>query len=564
MTDFNLRKYSQSISGPLLFIILDGVGLFKGEAEGYPGNALDLARAPVLKGLLKNAPLFTRLKAHGTAVGLPDDGDMGNSEVGHNAMGAGRIFDQGAKLVNRAIKSGKLYQGPVWKKLIGTRQSPGLALEPGKKRTVHLLGLLSDGNVHSHIDHLLEIIDQCAREGVERVRVHTLLDGRDVEKQSAQVYIERLEATLRKIDPTGEKYLIASGGGRMKITMDRYEADWEMVRRGWETHVAGRGRTFPSAGDALRALRAENPEVIDQYLPPFVIADGEGRPRGPIREDDIVIFFNFRGDRAIEISRAFTEENFSPFRREPDIHVHYAGMMEYDGDLKIPPDYLVQPPAIDRTVSEYLVHNGVAQFAISETQKYGHVTYFWNGNNSEKFDPELETWQEIPSHHVPFNQVPQMKAPEITDALLEALDLGKYRFLRVNFANGDMVGHTGDLQAAVRAVEAVDECLGRLLAIAEQKNVTLLITADHGNCDQMYEVDKKGEIKKSPSGELMAKTSHTLSPTPFILWGKDVSGYRLNPRAGEPGLGNLAATVLTLLGFKPPEDYLPSLVLPVE
>ena len=537
----------------VLLVIMDGVGLYKGRAEGYPGNAVDLAEAPHLKGLLATAPVHGQLKAHGTAVGLPSDDDMGNSEVGHNAMGAGRIFDQGAKLVSNGIKDGSLFRGGAWSELIGTPAVPGLALS--SDCAVHFLGLLSDGNVHSNIAHLFAMLDACAQAGVRRVFVHTLLDGRDVPKTSADIYLGQLEDKLRDL---GRGYRIASGGGRMQITMDRYNADWSMVERGWQTHVAGKGRAFPSALEALKTLRQENPDVTDQDLPAFVISDGNV-PVGPIRTGDIVIYFNFRGDRAIEISRAFTETDFVPFVREPDVRVHYAGMMEYDGDLKLPPRYLVEPPAIDRTLSEYLVANGVPQYAISETQKYGHVTYFWNGNNSAKFSSDLETWAEIPSDVISFDQAPRMKAEPITDALMAAMRSGKFRFLRVNYANGDMVGHTGDLEAAARAVEAVDQSIGRLLAVARETGHTVIITADHGNCDQMFEIGKDGAALRDRDGKHVAKTSHTLAPVPFLLCGKDAESYELGP-VSEPGLGNLAATILNLLGFAAPEDYLPSIV----
>ena len=543
------------ISGPLLLIILDGFGLYRGQQEGYPGNAIDLADAPTLKRLLANAPVRTTLKAHGTAVGMPSDADMGNSEVGHNAMGAGRIFDQGAKLVQESIESGALFQGETWMELIGSRANPGHAIR-NPNCSVHLIGLLSDGNVHSHIDHLIAMLQKCAEEGIQRVLVHTLLDGRDVAGKSAQIYIKALEDALGNLQPDGGVYAIASGGGRMQITMDRYEADWAMVERGWQTHVKGAGRMFGSAEEALVTLRQENPEATDQDLPAFVI-EKDSAPLGPIRDDDVVIFFNFRGDRAIEISRAFTEESFQNFKRDPDIRVRFAGMLEYDGDLHIPPAYLLAPPQIERTLTEYLVHSGVRQFAISETQKFGHVTYFWNGNNSNKFDENLEVWKEIPSDSRPFNQQPRMRADEITDEVLGALQ-GDFQFLRANYANGDMVGHTGDLQAAVAAVEALDENIKRLLRGVEESGATAILTADHGNCDEMIQVDKSGTPILDSEGAFLAKTSHTLNPVPFILLGKEAGQYQIAP--GDFGLANLAATILMLLGFAPPSDYEPSIL----
>jgi len=334
--------------------------------------------------------------------------------------------------------------------------------------------------------------------------------------------------------------------------------------------LGGEEFDFPANGyqgdyvqDIAATLRREHPGVIDQDLPPFVIHDETGSPVGPIVDGDVVVFFNFRGDRAIEISRAFTEDDFSRFDRGRRPRVSYAGMMEYDGDLGIPTRYLVEPPAISRTVSEYLVHNGVAQLATAETQKFGHVTYFWNGNNSEKFDPELEDWIEVPSDVIPFERAPAMKAPEVCSVVVDALRQGRHRFIRVNFANGDMVGHTGVLEAAVEAMEVVDRCLGRLEEVVAEVGGTMIVTADHGNLDMMLEVDKKtGQVKLDRDGEPVVKTSHTLSPVPWLLVGEDADRFEANPRVEQPGLGNLAATILMLLGFELPPDYLPPLIVP--
>ncbi|MGD8440235.1 MAG: 2,3-bisphosphoglycerate-independent phosphoglycerate mutase [Holophagae bacterium] len=557
MIDFTLRPNPRfgGIQGPLLLVILDGVGLYRGRSEGYPANAFDLAETPNLDRLMSTAPVRLELAAHGTAVGMPNDGDMGNSEVGHNAMGAGRVFAQGAKLVSDAITSGALFAGDTWRDLVRHVAGSG--------STFHLIGLLSDGNVHSHIDHLEAMLRRLAVDGVARVRVHALADGRDVDPVTYHLYVKRLEGVLGELRADGCDAAIASGGGRMAITMDRYNADWDMVRRGWETHVLGRARGFRSAQEAIETLRSENPGVIDQDLPPFVIQDADGHPIGTVEDGDAVVFFNFRGDRAIEISRAFTDDDFRYFDRVRRPDIHYAGMMEYDGDLGIPPRYLVEPPAIDRTVSEYLVHNGVAQLATAETQKFGHVTYFWNGNNSEKFDPDLEDWIEVQSDRVSFDQAPAMKAREVCQVVLDALDGRAYRFLRVNFANGDMVGHTGVLDAAVSAMEVVDECVGRLHSAVGDVGGTMIVTADHGNLDMMAEVDPAtGQVKRGPDGELVAKTSHTLSPVPWLLTGVDADRFAPNPAVDHPGLGNIASTILVLLGFDAPDDYLPPLVIP--
>ncbi len=551
MTSFALTNHPSfpGIQGPLLLVIMDGVGLYQGKNEGYPGNAVDLANTPNLDRLFKER-LFTTLKAHGTAVGLPSDGDMGNSEVGHNAMGAGRVFDQGAKLVTNALADQSLFDGQAWKEISQVAK---------EKHTLHFLGLLSDGNVHSHQDHLEAILRRCNEEDLPTVRIHTLLDGRDVGERSAEIYLERLETTLQGYRDKGRDYRIASGGGRMVVTMDRYEADWSMVERGWRTHVAGEGPAFPDAMTALQSLREQYPEKIDQDIPAFVIVDEEKKPVGAIQDGDAVVYFNFRGDRAIEISRAFTEETFDKFERKPNPKVTYAGMMEYDGDLNIPPRYLVAPPAINRTVSEYLARNNIPQYAISETQKFGHVTYFWNGNNSEKFSKDFETWVEIKSDVIPFEQKPEMKALEIKETLLAALREGKHRFYRVNFANGDMVGHTGVLDAAVKAVETVDQCVGELEAAIKELGGTLVLTADHGNSDQMVEVDKKTKQAKLRNGKPIPKTSHTLNPVPLVVTGSGVDAVNLS-ELKQPGLSNLAATLLFLLGYDKPEGYDPSLL----
>ncbi len=534
--------------GPLVLIIMDGMGL----GARNEGDAFYLARTPFLDNLCERF-MHTRLKAHGTAVGLPSDEDMGNSEVGHNALGAGRVFDQGAKLVSRAIESGGIYTTDIWKKLLDRPREGNSSL--------HFIGLLSDGNIHSHIDHLFALITRAAKEGVSRVRVHILLDGRDVPETSALVYVDRLEEFLKRFKDAGRDYRIASGGGRMVTTMDRYEADWNIVRRGWEAHVLGKAAPYKSARAAIEAIRAQQEGITDQYLPSFTITDENG-PVGPVRDGDSVIFFNFRGDRAIEISRAFDQSEFDKFDRVRHPDVIYAGMMEYDGDLKIPRNYLVLPPAIDKTISEYLAGEGCRQFAISETQKFGHVTYFWNGNRSGKFNDTLEVYQEIPSDRVQFDERPWMKAAEITDATITAIRSGDYDFLRLNYPNGDMVGHTGNLEAAIIAAEAVDLSLRRLLRVVAETGGVALITADHGNLEEMLEFGKDGRPKiDKATGEPVRKTSHTTNPVPFIIYDPRFAGeYRLRESGESPGLANVASTILALLGYKAPRDYLPSII----
>ena len=536
------------VEGPVLTIVMDGVGW----NPVVEGNAVLAATIPTLDMLAEKYPMRL-LCAHGTAVGLPSDDDMGNSEVGHNALGSGQVFSQGAKLVDESIASGAMFDGDTWKTLVdGVKASGG---------TLHFIGLFSDGNVHSNISHLKAMIYKAAELDVRKIRVHILLDGRDVGETSALEYVEPFEEFLTAINEAGADAKIASGGGRMKITMDRYEADWSMVERGWQTHVLGQGRQFASAKEAIDTLRAET-SAIDQDLPPFVIAEN-GKPVGTIEDGDSVIFFNFRGDRAIEISKAFESgADFDKFDRVRVPQVLYAGMLEYDGDTHIPSRYLVAPPHITNTMGEYLASAGVTQYAISETQKYGHVTYFWNGNRSGKFDEALETYEEIPSDIVPFEQRPWMKCAEITDKLIDALRSGKYKYLRCNFPNGDMVGHTGNFAATECGLEALDLQLARILPVVDELHGVAIITADHGNADEMFELDKKTKKPKlNADGKPKAKTSHTLNPVPCFLYDNFYSDkYTVAPEGGKYGLANIAATTLTYLGYKAPDVYMDSLI----
>ena len=530
------------VKGPLLTIVMDGVGL----APDTGANAVRAAHTPTLDMLLSTYPMLP-LRAHGTAVGLPSDDDMGNSEVGHNALGAGQVFAQGAKLVSNSIESGKMFESRAWHEIV----------DPVKGRgTLHFLGLFSDGNVHSHIDHLKAMLVRTKEDGVSRVRVHILIDGRDVGETSALEYIRPFEAFLDTLRAEDFDVMIASGGGRMQVTMDRYEANWKMVESGWHTHVLGDGRQFASAEEAVVTYREEL-KVIDQDLPPFVIAK-DGAPVGTVEDGDSVVFFNFRGDRSIEISKTFEAgENFDKFDRVRVPTVNYAGMLEYDGDAHIPSRYLVSPPEITCTSGEYFCNMGIPQYAISETQKYGHVTYFWNGNRSGKFSETLETYVEIPSDVVPFEQRPWMKCAEITDALIEAMKSGKYRYLRVNFPNGDMVGHTGNFLATECSMEALDLQLARILKVVDELEGAAIITADHGNADEMAEIDKKtGAPKLSKDGSMKAKTSHTLNPVPCIIYDNFTKdAYTVKEAKPSFGLSNVAATTAVLLGYKPAPEW---------
>ncbi len=543
-----LKKMGKiSRKGPVVLVIMDGVGFGKYKE----GDAVADALTGTLSKLYASNP-WTKMKAHGTAVGLPSDDDMGNSEVGHNAMGCGRVFSQGAKLVANSIATGKMFQGETWKKLVKNTK----AHDDGS--TLHFIGLLSDGNVHSHIENLKAMIVQAKADGVPKVRVHALLDGRDVGEMSALEYFDPFDEFLASLSDDSFDAKIASGGGRMVITMDRYNANWNMVKKGWETHVLGEGRLFDNAHVAIETLRQET-GAIDQDLPPFVIAK-DGKPVGTIEDGDSVILFNFRGDRALEITKAFEAEELTEFDRKRRPKVEYAGMMEYDGDLHVPAQYLVTPPAIDRTLAEYLCASKVTQFSTSETQKFGHVTYFFNGNKSGKFDPSLEEYVEIPSDIVPFEQRPWMKCAEIADRVIEEVESGKWDFIKLNFPNGDMVGHTGNYEAVVCSMEGLDLQIGRLHKVIMAAGGVMVITADHGNADDMYEHGKDGSVKYKENGDPKAKTSHSLNPVPCIICDSNYQGeYETELKSGL-GISSIAATCMNLLDFEAPADYDPSVI----
>ncbi len=514
---------------PVVLVVMDGVG----KTEKDLGNMVMHAHTPTLDEMMSTCPNNV-IQAHGTAVGLPSDDDMGNSEVGHNALGCGQIYAQGAKLVNESIESGKLFESATWQELTANCVQKGSVM--------HFIGLLSDGNVHSNISHLKALIASAKKAGVKNVRVHALLDGRDVPATSALQYVDDIEAFMASLNDADFHACIASGGGRMKVTMDRYQANWGMVELGWKTHVRGEGRQFASAREAVETYRSET-GAIDQDLPAFVIAR-DGKPVGTINDGDSVVLFNFRGDRALEMSMAFDNDAFDGFDRGHRPDVLYAGMLQYDGDLKLPARFLVAPPSIHNTLSEVLVKAKVPQYAVSETQKYGHVTYFWNGNRSEKFDEALETFEEVPSDVRSFDEAPWMKAAEVTDKVIAAIESGKYGFIRCNYPNGDMVGHTGNMDATRIAVESVDLELRRVWNACKANDCILLVTADHGNADEM--------LQKSKKGELQPKTAHSLNPVPFIVCDDE-------PRAlkdGSFGLANVAPTVLQLMGLEAPDCWL--------
>lgn len=530
-------------------IVLDGWG----EASPDKFNCIHVAETPTMDSLKNGAPDKWRLvRAHGTAVGLPTEDDMGNSEVGHNALGAGRIYAQGAKLVDAALESGKIYEDEGFNYI----------KESFANNTLHLIGLMSDGGVHSRLDQVQLLLKGASERGAKKIRVHVLTDGRDVLDGSSVGFAETLENELSELRKKGIDAQVASGGGRMYVTMDRYENDWEVVKRGWDAQVLGEApHKFNNVVEAVKTLR-EVPGSNDQYLPPFVIVDESGKPVGPIVDGDAVVTFNFRADRMTMLAQALEYEKFDKFDRVRVPKIRYAGMLQYDGELKLPNHYLVSPPLIDRTSGEYLVHNGVRTFACSETVKFGHVTFFWNGNRSGYFNAELEEYVEIPSDSgITFNVQPKMKALEIGEKARDAILSGRFDQVRVNIPNGDMVGHTGDVEATVVACKAADEAVKMILDAVEQVGGIYVVTADHGNAEDMVKRNKKGEPALDKDGNVQILTSHTLQPVPIAIGGPGLTeGVKFRKDVPSGGLANVAATVMNLHGFVAPDDYETTLI----
>lgn len=516
-------------------------------------NGVFSANTPCSDALRDVPGRWRTILAHGTAVGLPSDADMGNSEVGHNALGAGQVIDQGASLVDKALESGSMFGGEGWKYV-----SENLA-----NGTLHLIGLLSDGGVHSRTDQLFGLIRGAVERGTKKIRVHVLTDGRDVADGSSLKFVQELEEVLKEVSGQCDAK-IASGGGRMYVTMDRYEADWNIVKRGWDAHVLGEApHKFTDAYTAIKTLRKDDSEkpVSDQWLEPFVIVDDAGAPVGTVEDGDSVVIFNFRADRVIELSKALEYKDFTAFDRVRMPQIKFAGMMQYDGDLKLPTKFLVPPPAISGVSGEFLAKNGLKTFVCSETQKFGHVTFFWNGNRSGYFDENLETYLEIPSDTVPFNEKPDMKAREIAAAGKEALRSGKFDQVRLNFANPDMVGHTGDLQATIHCCELVDQCLKELLEVVDEVKGRFIVTSDHGNADDMVQRNKKTLEPLYEGGKPVPLTSHTLAPVPISIGGAGLpDDVKFKSDFEKGGLANVASTALNLMGYEAPPHMEPTLL----
>ena len=521
--------------GPIVLAIMDGVGI----APSGPGNAVKLAHTEFLDQASKNY-LNIPLRASGEAVGvLP--GDMGNSEVGHNALGSGQIIKQGIAEVEDAFSSAKIWDSTAWNKIIDNVLK--------NRSTLHFSGIFSDGNVHSSIAHLEKMIFMANAKGVENIRIHLVFDGRDVPPQSEPKYILRLETFLNTFNLQGRNYKIASGAGRMVAVADRYENDWPMVKKGWDMFFGHAENRFHTAVEAVETFRRQDHKIQDQYLPAFILVDQNDQPVGPVKKGDSFIYYDFRADRAIEIAQAFTYIDFPYFDRgdySPD-DIIFAGMTEYNSDTHVPENQLVPPVEIRDSLNQFLGQNGISQLAVSETVKFGHITYYFNGNSYDK--AEGEDHIKIDSDTLPFDTRPWMKSAEITDAVLE--NLGRYKFIRLNFPGGDMVGHFGEVEPTIAAMEAIDLQLARIAKKVDELGGLLIITADHGNAEEL--LDRENQ----------PKTSHTTNLVPCIFYDntQNRGKYIIND-IKDAGLSNVAATIATFLGLENlPKSWRDSLIV---
>ncbi len=501
----------------VILIVMDGVGY----SENKEFNAVEQEQ------LYFNGNINTLINASGEWVGLSSD-DMGNSEVGHNTLGAGRIYKQGSALVNHNFKNGSIFKSNTWNMLCDNVIN--------NISTFHLVGLLSDGGVHSNIDHLKLLLNELHNRKIKKVRIHILLDGRDVEPQSALKYVTEIQNYIKDIGESN--YLIASGGGRMQMLMDRYNADLEMVKTGYKTIVQGKANQFNSAYEAIEFARTQNKNIVDQDIKPFVIVSDK-QPIGKVEDGDSMLLFNFRADRAVEFSEIFCGKS-KKYGINKTPNIIYAGMLEYDADNEIPLNFLLEPPVIENTLEELLIKNNKYTFSISETQKFGHITKYFNGNHVNKFNDKLQTFIEVPSQDIPFKQQPEMMAVEIKNLLINAIKSEKYDFLRCNFANGDMIGHTGDFLITCKALKVVKSCVEEIISVATKLGYQLIVLADHGNSEEMATLS---------NGKWISKTSHTTNKVPLNIFTN--KNFELKP--GEFGLANVAKTITSLMDI---EGYL--------
>ncbi|HHY59360.1 MAG TPA: 2,3-bisphosphoglycerate-independent phosphoglycerate mutase [Clostridia bacterium] len=500
---------------PLVLAILDGWGL----RDDPTANAIAMANLPNYREMWRTYPT-TSLRCSGEDVGLPH-GQMGNSEVGHLNIGAGRIVYQELTRINRAIKDGSFFRNSELVKAMEHVQAKGTRL--------HLMGLVSDGGVHSHLDHLYALLFMAKQAGIGQVFIHAFLDGRDVSPTSGLGYVKALEEKCREI-----------GVGKIATVMGRYYAmdrdkRWERVERAYRAMVLGEGRKATLAQMAVE--QSYEAGITDEFVEPAVIVDGEGKPLVTIEQDDAIICFNFRADRARQITRAFVDEDFAWFDRPKGfMPVYYLCMTEYDITIKAPVAF--GPQNLDNTLGQVLSKAGLRQLRIAETEKYAHVTFFFNGGVEAPNEGEDRIL--IPSPKVAtYNLKPEMSAVEVTDRLLEELAKDLYQVVILNYANPDMVGHTGVLEAAVKAVETVDLCLGRVRQAVQAKGGAMIVTADHGNAEMMVDGENGGP-----------HTAHTSSLVPFILVADDYRDVKLR----EGSLQDIAPTMLELIGLPKPAE----------
>ncbi len=503
-----------SFVNPVVLIVLDGWGI----NTAREGNAIASAKAPVYHGLLRDYA-HTQLQASGEAVGLPE-GQMGNSEVGHLNLGAGRVVYQDSTRISKAIRDGDFFKNKI---LVSAMTSAAQ-----KKGTLHLMGLLSDGGVHSRLDHIFAMFDMAKLNGVDKIFFHAFLDGRDTPPSSAQVYIAQLEDHLRKIG-IGR---IASVSGRY-YAMDR-DKRWERVQKAYDALVMGDGIRKYSAREAVQESYEHG--RTDEFMLPAVLFDPKtNKPLATFKDGDTVIFCNFRSDRAREITRALVDSDFQGFERREKSQVSFVCLTAYDETFALPVAF--PPVRLTNILGQVLSGRGIRQLRIAETEKYAHVTFFFNGGEEQPFPLEDRILVPSPRDVATYDKKPEMSAPELTDKLVKNILSRQYGFILANYANPDMVGHTGILQAAKKAVEALDECLGRIVRAARQTGAAVLVTADHGNL----------EIMVDPSTG-QPHTAHTTNPVPFIFVGEKV-------RLKDGGLlADVAPTVLDLLKIDKPEE----------
>jgi len=516
--------------------IIDGLG----ENPSEFGNAVKAAGMKNLDLARANFP-STLIKASGPEVGLVDVKDPGNSEVGHNAIGSGQYIKQGLALLNDRIKSGELFKSAEWKEMIAS----------AKKSKLNIIFLLSDGRTHSDLPHLLAVLKQCAKEKVT-VSIHALSDGRDVEPQSVLKYIDITRQTIKDY---GLDAKIAMVGGRGKLYMDRYETDTSILTESIKVCALGLAPVVTDIHSYVKQEYAKNPTMTDETLTPVIL-----EPEWLIKNGDAVLLLNYRGDRATQTCDMFEQGKYLDAEQYSAINkCNFFGVLQYDTEKQQPKKFLCAPATINNTLSEWFAKHNVRQFAVTESVKFGHLTYFFDGNQANPFKAELDERIRFQSDicNNMYNSAPKMQAQKILDTAIEAIESGKHDFIKLNIANPDMVGHTGDFDAVVVACKTADDCVGKLIEVCKNKKVNLIITADHGNA----------EIMKYEKGN--PHTSHTNSPVPFVVLpfamcgkvcGMDHACKKLKIKEGSFGLTNIAATICLLLGIETSPHFNESII----